>query len=93
MNDIIVDDEAYEFVVGFDNDLIDDFDKRKLFLESVNTQKTVKFYESYKNVLRYINEEFIVVCEDYRYGFSAEHSFDNLVKYPDNVIVYKNKLK
>lgn len=93
MNDIIVDDVAYEFVVGFYNDLIDDFDKRKLFLESVNTQKTVKFYESYKNVLRYINEDFIVVCEDYRYGFSAEHSFDNLVKYPDNVIVYKNKLK
>lgn len=91
MNDIIVDDEVYEFVVEFDTGLIGDFKNRQEFLIKVDTQKKVKFYESYKNVLRYINEDFIVVCEDYRYGFSAEHSFDNLVQYPDNVKVYKIK--
>lgn len=91
MNDIIEDGIVYEFVVEFDTDLSGDFDKRTEFLNSVNTDKKVNFYESYKNEIRYINEDFIVVCEDYRYGFSAEHSFDNLVKYPDVVKVYKKK--
>lgn len=93
MNNIIENNTTYEFIVEFDDNLFADFDKRRLFLESVDSTKTVKFYESYKNVLRYINDDFIVVCEDYRYGFSAEHSFDNLVLYPDNVKVYKKKLK
>ena len=91
MNDIIENNTAYGFVIEFDNNLFADFDKRKLFLEGIDSTKTIKFYRSYKNVLRYINDEFIVVCEDYRYGFSPEHSFDNLVLYPDNVKVYKKK--
>lgn len=91
MNDIIVDDVAYEFVVEFDTELLNDFKNRQEFLIKVDTQKKVKFYEAYKNEIRYINEDFIVVCEDYGYGFSAEHSFDNLVQYSDVVKVHKRK--
>lgn len=91
MNNIIENNTTYEFIVEFDDNLFADFDKRGLFLEGIDSTKTIKFYESYKNVLRYINDEFIVVCEDYRYGFSAIHNIAELILYPDNVKVYKKK--
>ena len=93
MNDIIVDDLVYEFVVEFDTDWLNDFDNRKAFAETLGEDilEDVTFYESYKNVVRYRNDKYLIVCEDYRYGFSIKHSVNKLVLYPDVVSVYKIK--
>ena len=93
MNDIIVDDLVYEFVVEFDTDWLNDFDNRKAFAETLGEDilEDVTFYESYKNVLRYRNDKYLIVCEDYRYGFSIKHSVNGLLLYPDGVLVYKIK--
>ena len=92
MSDIIENNNTYVFVAEFNDALFADFDKRGLFLETIDATKTVKFYEAYKNEIRYINDDFIVVCEDYRYGFSAVHNIEELILYPDDVKVYKRKI-
>ena len=93
MKDIIVDDLVYEFVVEFDTDWLNDFGNRKAFAETLGEDilEDVTFYESYKNVLRYRNDKYLIVCEDYRYGFSLKHSVNALVLYPDEVLVFKIK--
>ena len=93
MNDIIVDDLIYDFVVEFDTDWLNDFDNRKAFAETLGEDilEDVTFYESYKNVVRYRNDKYLIVCEDYRYGFSIKHSVNELLLYPDVVSVYKIK--
>ena len=93
MNDIIVDDLVYEFVEGFDTDWLNDFDNRKAFAETLGEDilEEVTFYESYKNVLRYRNDKYLIVCEDYRYGFGIKHNINALVSYQDEVSVYKIK--
>ena len=93
MNDIIVDDLIYEFIIEFDDAKTTDFNDRKAFLETLGEDvlEDVTFYESYKNVLRYRNDKYLIVCEDYRYGFNLKHSVNALVSYPDMVSVYKIK--
>ena len=93
MNDIIVDDLVYEFVEGFDTDWLNDFDNRKAFAETLGEDilEEVTFYESYNNVLRYRNDEYLIVCDDYRDGFGIKHSINALVSYQDEVSVYKIK--
>ena len=93
MNDIIIDDLVYEFVVEFDTEWLNDFDNRKAFAETLGGDilEDVTFYESYKNVLRYRNDKYLIVCEDYRYGFSLKHIVNALVSHPDEVSVYKIK--
>ena len=93
MNDIIVEDLIYGFVEEFDDAKPTDFNDRKAFLETLGEDvlEDVTFYESYKNVLRYRNDKYLIVCDDYRYGFSLKHSVNALVLYPDEVLVYKIK--
>ena len=93
MNDIIVDDLIYEFIIEFDDAKTTDFNDRKAFLETLGEDvlEDVTFYESYKNVLRYRNDKYLIVCEDYSYGFSLKHSVNALVSYPDEVLVFKIK--
>ena len=94
MNDIIVDDLVYEFIVEFDNGRLNDFANRKAFAETLGEDilEDVTFYESYKNVVRYRNDKYLIVCEDYGYGFSIKHSVNELLfLYPDVVSVYKIK--
>jgi len=91
MNDIIQNNEAYEFVVEFDDNLENDWSNRIEFCNNIDVTKTVLFYESYKNVLRYINDDFIVVLEDYRYGFEREANIGALIQNVDNVKIYKKK--
>lgn len=93
MNDIIVDDLVYEFVEEFDDAKPNDFDNRKAFAETLGEDilGEVTFYESYKNVLRYRNDKYLIVCEDYRYGFSLKLSVNELLLYPDDISVYKIK--
>ena len=93
MNDIIVDDLVYEFIVEFDTNWLNDFNDRKAFLETLGEDvlEDVTFYESYKNVLRYRNDKYLIVCEDYGYGFDVKHSVNELLLYPDEVSVYKIK--
>ena len=93
MNDIIIDDLVYEFVEEFDTDWRTDFSDRKAFVETLGKDilGEVIFYESYKNVLRYRNDKYLIVCEDYRYGFSLKHIVNALVLHPDVVSVYKIK--
>ena len=93
MKDIIVDDLVYEFVVEFDDAKPNDFGNRKAFAETLGEDilEDVTFYESYKNVVRYRNDKYLIVCEDYGYGFSIKHSVNELLLYPDVVSVYKIK--
>lgn len=91
MNDIIENNNTYVFVVEFDENKLEDFKERKEFISTIDGTKTVKFYEAYKNEIRYINDDFIIVCEDYRYGFSAVHNIGELILYPDDVKVYNRK--
>ena len=93
MNDIMVDDLVYEFVVEFDDAKPNDFDNRKAFAETLGEDiiEDVTFYESYKNVLRYRNDKYLIVCEDYIYSFSLNHSINELLLWSDEVLVYKIK--
>ena len=86
-------DDIYEFIIEFDDAKTTDFNDRKAFLETLGEDvlEDVTFYESYKNVLRYRNDKYLIVCGDYRYGFSLKHSVNALVLYPDEVLVYKIK--
>lgn len=93
MKDIIVDDLVYEFVVGFTDARINDFDNRKAFAETLGEDilEDVTFYESYKDVLRYRNDKYLLVCGDYRYGFGIKHNVNELVLRLEEVSVYKIK--
>ena len=93
MNDIIVEDLIYGFVEEFDDAEPNDFGNRKAFAETLGEDiiEDVTFYESYKNVLRYRNDKYLIVCEDYSYGFSLKHSVNALVSYPDEVLFFKIK--
>lgn len=93
MNDIIVDDLIYGFVEEFDDAKPNDFGNRKDFAETLGEDilGEVTFYESYKNVLRYRNDKYLIVCEDYFYSFSLNHSVNELLLWSDEVLVYKIK--
>ena len=94
MNDIKVEDDIYEFVAEFDTDKLNDWEDRETFhtaLDGEDLAKDVFFYESYKNVLRYRNEIYLLVCEDYRYGFGIKHSLKQLLLHTDVVSIYKIK--
>jgi len=94
MNDIKVGEDIYEFIAEFDMDKVNDWKDRDNFqiaLDEVELNKDVFFYESYKNVLRYRNGIYLVVCEDYRYGFGIKHTLNNLLQDTDTVSIYKIK--
>ncbi len=94
MNDIKVEDDIYEFVAEFDTDKVNDWKDRDNFriaLDEDDLNKDIFFYESYKNVLRYRNGIYLVVCRDYRYGFGWKHSLKQLLIYTDVVSIYKIK--
>ena len=93
MNDIKVEDDIYEFVAGFDTDKLNDWNDRDNFASTlgVDILEEVTFYESFKNVLRYKNATYLLVCEDYRYGFGIKHTLNSLLQYTDTVSIYKIK--